>query len=202
MRSKLILGMTGLCLFAAGCRLAGDITDNLVFTTCLASDECQAKIYYHHLAGVAWADFRAADPGHAYSADFANGFKEGFADYLDAGDDGGQRQLPPLKYWKIRYQNPEGRSAIDGWFAGFRTGAAVAKNSGYRDFVILPVGNSFPPPPGSPAPGPVGFTPGAPAPIPPLPSCAPAATLGAPRPDAGPGGASRPTTAIRPRECP
>jgi hypothetical protein len=190
MRSKLILGMTGLCLFAAGCRLAGDITDNLVFSTCLVSDECRAKIYYRHLAGAAWADLRAADPSHAYSADFANGFKEGFADYLDAGEHGGQRPLPPLKYWKIRYQNPEGHLAIEAWFAGFQTGAAVAKNSGYRDFVILPVGHSVPPPLGSAAPGPVGSTLGAPVLTPPLPSCAPAAALGTPVPMPAPTGAA------------
>jgi hypothetical protein len=180
MRPKLVLGMIGPCLFAAGCRLASDITDNLVFNTCLLADECQAKIYYRHLAAKAWVDFQAADPGHAYSADFANGFKEGFADYLDAGEDCWQRPLPPLKYWKTRYQNPEGRLAIELWFTGFGTGAAEAKASGYRDFVIIPVANGVPPPPDSAAPGPVGSAPEAPVPAPELPSTAPPAVIGRP----------------------
>ena len=177
MRPKLILGMIGPCLFVAGCRLAGDISDNLVFSTCLLYDECQAKTYYRHLARVAWAGFQADNPEHADSADFANGFKQGFADYLDAGDDGGQRQLPPLKYWKIRYQNPEGRSAIELWFAGFRAGVAAAKASGYRDFVVIPVANWVPSPPDS-----LATMPGAPVPVLPLPASAPAAPIGKPVP--------------------
>jgi hypothetical protein len=177
MRPKLILGLIGPCLFLAGCRLAGDITDNLVFNTCLFCDECQAKSYYRHLAAVAWADFQTDNPEHADSVDFANGFKQSFADYLDAGEDYCLPSLPPQKYWKTRYQNPEGRSAIELWFAGFRAGVAAAKASGYRDFVVIPIANEVPQPPDS-----LATMPGAPVPVLPLPASAPAAPIGKPGP--------------------
>jgi hypothetical protein len=156
----------GLCLFAAGCRLPEAITENLASTTCLVSDDLRAKLYYRHLAGAAWREFQADDPEHADSADFAKGFKQGFADYLDAGGDSSRGRLPPQRYWKTRYQTPEGRSAIDSWFAGFKAGAQAAKASGYRDYVVIPVADWGPGAPESPAlaPGALGPVSGLPAP--------------------------------------
>jgi hypothetical protein len=72
------------------------------------------------------------------SPDFAHGFKDGFADYVYAGGTGEPPPLPPRYYWKTRYETPQGHQAIADWFAGFRLRAELARESGYRELVMIP----------------------------------------------------------------
>ena len=51
---------------------------------------------------------------------------------------------PRVLYWRVYYQNAEGHEAIQDWFEGFRHGASVARASGVRDFVVIPL-SSMPP---------------------------------------------------------
>src|SRR5262249_39466700 len=88
---------------------------------------------------------------HPYSPDFQQGFLCGFADYLYAGGTGNPPPLPPRGYWKSEYETPEGRQAVQDWFEGFRTGAARARASGYRELVTVPI-SALPPPPPLPPP--------------------------------------------------
>ncbi len=46
--------------------------------------------------------------------------------------------MPPRKYWRIGYRNDRGRRAIDDWYEGFRHGASVAQEGGYRDQAVIP----------------------------------------------------------------
>lgn len=160
MRPQRIVGAIVLGLCVSGCRLASDITHNLVFETCLFTSEVSGKVYYRMLATSAYNEYLAGHPDCANSADFAKGFKLGYADYLESGDCCSSHPLPPLRYWKIHYETPEGRAATLAWLQGFREGAAAAKASGFRDLVIVPVGStSLPPdaahtpPPNAPPPG-------------------------------------------------
>jgi hypothetical protein len=73
------------------------------------------------------------------SKDYANGFKIGYADYLDAGGTGEPPPYPPFCYREACYQNAEGQKAVHDWYAGFRHGAAVARASGLRETFILPL---------------------------------------------------------------
>src|SRR5207253_2309767 len=59
-------------------------------------------------------------------------------DYLYAGGSGEPPPLPPRYYWKTRYETAEGHQAIADWFAGYRLGAAMAQESGYREWVTIP----------------------------------------------------------------
>jgi hypothetical protein len=142
MRPQRIVGaiVLGLCL--SGCQLTSDITHNVVFETCLCTSETTGKIYYRMLACSAYNEYLAGHPDCANSKDFAKGFKLGYADYLENGDCCTAHALPPLRYWKIHYETPEGRAATLAWLQGFREGAAAAKASGFRNFVIVPVGPS------------------------------------------------------------
>lgn len=162
-----MFGAVFLCLGVSGCRLASDITHNLVFETCLFTDEVKGKVYYRILACSAWKAYQPAHPERADSADFAKGFKLGYADYLEGGGDGSSHPLPPLRYWKVRHETPEGRAATLCWLEGFQAGAAAAKASGYRQLIVVPVGKSDLPPGGSPPPMPnapmLGVVPPAPA---------------------------------------
>jgi hypothetical protein len=186
MRFKRIVGVIGLCLCASGCRLAADVTHNMVFETCLLANDVKAKVYYPALARSAWTCYLADHPGLADSPDFARGFKLGYADYLENGGDGSGRALPPMRYWKIRNETPEGRAATQQWLAGFRQGQAAARTGGKREMVVVPIDAAPPPPPNvPPSAGPPLAPPTAPA-TPPITPPPPTAGEELPRPQALP----------------
>jgi hypothetical protein len=147
----MIIAAVLLCVSASGCRMTAQITRNLVFETCLFTDEVKGKVYYRMLANSAWKSYQGEHPDCASSTDFAKGFKRGYADYLEYGGDCClPRPLPPLRYLKVRYESPEGRAATVAWLDGFRAGATAAKASGYRELIVVPVGKSDHPPGGGP----------------------------------------------------
>ncbi len=157
MRPQWILpGAILLCLNASGCRIAYQTTRNLIFETCLFTDQMHSKIYYCKLANEAWMKYQGEHPDCAGSGDFAKGFKRGYADYLEFG---GYcclpRPQPPLRYLKIKYETPEGRAATVAWQDGFRAGETAAKASGYRELIVVPVGKTGSPPIAGPATPPV-----------------------------------------------
>jgi hypothetical protein len=181
--------MIGLSLLTSGCQLAWDSTRNLIFETCLCTDTISSKIHYRFSANEAWKEYSSAHPEQTASVDFVKGFKAGYADYLENGGAVCAPPAPPLKYWKIKYQNAEGRAATAQWSAGFREGAGAAKASGARNFIVLPINKCEPSPSSAPGgSGPAcGATPPKPGvPIPPegpiLPSQEPEKELPLPRP--------------------
>ena len=150
MRLKLILWFSGLALLCQGCNLVKSAVGNVAFEICLCAEDCQEKIRDRRWANEAWLATQAADPEHVYSADFAEGFKDGFVDFVHSGGTAGPPPLPPTRYWKVGYQTSEGHQAIEDWFAGFRQGVQVANEAGYRNLVTLPTALqgpvNFPPP--------------------------------------------------------
>jgi hypothetical protein len=91
-----------------------------------------------------------------YSRDYARGFLKGFEDYVYAGGNGLPPPVPPPRYWGIYYQTPEGHQAIEDWFAGFRHGTEAARDSGYREQVLVPLSRPIIEPEDFPAPRPDG----------------------------------------------
>src|SRR5205807_2557372 len=75
-----------------------------------------------------------------HSEDYAQGFKDGYAEYLYRGGDGEPPLLPPKRYRHVRYQTPQGYMAAEDWFAGYRHGAAVAHHTGARRWITGPTG--------------------------------------------------------------
>jgi hypothetical protein len=96
------------------------------------------KKRHRRIAKDAWQEICECNPHANYSADYADGFREGFADYLDYGGNGAPPPVPPRKYWNKEFQNPEGHAAIQDWFAGFRHGAAAARDQGIRHWNVMP----------------------------------------------------------------
>ena len=47
--------------------------------------------------------------------------------------------VPPERYQRKRYTNPEGMQAIEDWYAGFRHGASTAMASGLRTLQVVPM---------------------------------------------------------------
>lgn len=103
---------------------------------CSHEDGIRTHIHHEKLADEAWGQFCSCNPGHEFSTDFARGFSDGFADYLDAGGTGEPPPLPPRRYWDQR----DCRQASLDWFAGFRTGAGMAQRTGFRQCVVVPTG--------------------------------------------------------------
>src|SRR5262249_6488511 len=107
------------------------------------------------LAEEAWANFVGALPDGQYSPDFAVGFKAGFEDYLFAGGNGEPPVVPPRGYWKPEFESPQGQEMMQDWFRGYRHGAAVAKDGGYREVITTRASAGLPrfmlpPPSGQP----------------------------------------------------
>ena len=63
----------------------------------------------------------------------ALGFRDGFVDYVYAGGNGEPPPVPPRQYWNVMLRSPEGKQLADQWFAGYRHGAQIARDGGYRD---------------------------------------------------------------------
>ena len=85
-------------------------------------------------AELAWEQIHGSSKG-TYSEDYAQGFKDGFADFLFEGGSGEPPPLPPRHYRGLAYQTPQGYQAIQDWFAGYRHGTTVARTDGYRQWV-------------------------------------------------------------------
>jgi hypothetical protein len=142
MRKTLAPAIVGLGLLCCGC--GGPIT--LAARTVVIepihdwarADNCIEHHRDYRLAEDVWKAIAEADPSHAFSPDFAHGFRDGFADYVYAGGTGEPPPVPPRYYWKVGYETPQGHQAIEDWFAGFRMGAELARESGYRELVIVP----------------------------------------------------------------
>jgi len=100
-------------------------------------DACYTRERCCQLANEAWNSQVRRDPEIACSAEFEQGFKDGFADYLYAGGTGEPPPVPPRCMWNLDYRTPRGHQAVDDWFAGFRHGAALVRARGYREKMTI-----------------------------------------------------------------
>ena len=131
---------------ASGCSLLSDGARTLVIEPlhyCNPLDKWVTRSRHQALANSAWDELLCEQPG-PFSADNERGFKEGFVDYLDFGGTGEPPPIPPRRYWNDRYRTPEGRRAVEDWFAGFRFGALEAQTSGCREYATVPTSIPFP----------------------------------------------------------
>lgn len=69
----------------------------------------------------------------AMTADYHAGFVDGFVDYVYAGGTGEPPPVPPRDYWNVAARSPQGKEMVEQWFNGFRHGARIAREGGYRE---------------------------------------------------------------------
>jgi hypothetical protein len=150
-RSCTVLGVATLSLSLSGCALFHDAVCLTAYKMHECVADCCESSRNRKLAKLAWRTVRCANPDAAYSKDYEAGFEDGFAHYLYRGGNGEPPPLPPKHYRKIAYQTPQGYRAIEDWFEGYRHGASVARDSGYRQFVTGPSAFASSPPPVAPA---------------------------------------------------
>jgi hypothetical protein len=138
MRGSFALWLIGLSALSPGCALVTDATRLVAYQTSRSWNEHKERSRNRRWAEAAWEEVQAATPNHPYSADYAQGFKDGFETYLYQGGTGEPPPVAPPRYRTLRYQTPQGYQAIQDWFAGYRHGADVAHRGGYRQWVTGP----------------------------------------------------------------
>lgn len=156
MRWGILLLVAG-TLSQTGCLLARNVAHNLANESAEHLDERKLSRQLRAEARDGWAAF-CQQSGGSFSIDFADGFRDGYADYLESGGNGSPPAVPPLRYRRSAYLNPEGHARIRDYFAGFKTGVDAAAESGRRHFLTVPVlvSDDAPPvpPPGIQVPSP------------------------------------------------
>ena len=91
---------------------------------------------YNAWARESWTRISQEEPD--LPASYARGFRQGFVDYVYAGGTGEPPPVPPRPFWRINFRNKLGDQAIRDWYVGYRHGAAVARDDGYRDRAVIP----------------------------------------------------------------
>jgi hypothetical protein len=135
-----------LCAVCLGCSpIANAVRVNIVEPTEYSRrvDDCVEHERFRALGEAIWQEILAASPEITYSPDYELGFLDGFEAYLFKGGNALPPPLPPRYYWRPEFENVAGRVAIQDWFTGYRRGAALAKQSGYRRLVTVPASTAL-----------------------------------------------------------
>lgn len=103
-------------------------------------DKRRSLSVYSSWADAAWAEEMPSCPEAGGRPDYGLGFRDGFVDYVYAGGTGEPPPVPPRYLWNVENRSPEGRQRSEDWFAGYRHGARVARNGGYRSLATLQAG--------------------------------------------------------------
>ena len=135
MKLRQLVSVT-LCVLAAGCSWAPYAFNNMLETPTEVVERYTLRCRFRRMAKDAWAE---CSKGQNYSRYYERGFKEGFVEFLDADGTGEPPAVPPWWYRQNRFLTPEGQLELEDWFAGYRQGTLVARASGYRSIVTVPL---------------------------------------------------------------
>jgi hypothetical protein len=135
MKLRHLIAMT-LLAFAAGCSWVPYALNNMLETPTEVVERYALRCRFRRMAKDAWAE---CSKGQKYSRYYERGFKDGFVEFLDADGTGNPPAVPPWWYRQNRFLTPGGQLEVEDWLAGYRQGALVARASGYRIIVTVPV---------------------------------------------------------------
>ncbi len=143
MRLRSLLA-AGLMLAGTGCsspEFLGNFARNFSEEPVRRTDECVLEKRCRKWADEAWDRLCTENADQEYSKYFRHGFKSGFVDFLIEGGKGIPPAVPPFFYQNFgAFTEPGQRNeAAREWFAGFRVGAAQARESGLRNDIIIPL---------------------------------------------------------------
>jgi hypothetical protein len=141
MRWKRVVWAGWLAPAVTGCHTPGAaVTPDLPSGGLVAHTQAAIEHRIRADAREAWRAVRAEYPRRCFTAEFHDGFLDGYSDHLDRGGDGTPPATPPLRYTRhARYFTPEGHVLLKDYFLGFRYGAEVAAATGRRQFLTVPV---------------------------------------------------------------
>ncbi len=121
---------------SSGCNLYLTGAYNLLNEPKYAFQDYQYARKARSLAKASWQRRRARLEA---SEHFAQGYIDGYADYLVAGRTTDPRPTPPKRYLKTTCYTPESLLAVEEYYAGFHAGAIDAEASGLRQRMVVPV---------------------------------------------------------------
>lgn len=131
----------------AGCNVAYNAARNIVNDPHVVMTQQAIGHDLRKAARSAWEEARGQYP-HC-TAEFQDGFEDGYVDYLDRGGNGSLPAVPPAKYTRHqKYFTENGHCLLKEYFLGFKYGQEVAIATGRRQFLTVPV--LFPPVPPTP----------------------------------------------------
>jgi len=126
MRWKRIAWSVGLAPFLGGCHTVYHSPHGVVAEHVLAKSDQEITREIHRKALDAWHEVRCEFPRKVFSAEFRDGFLDGYTDYLDRGGDAQPPAVPPPRYTQNKkYFTPEGHLLIRDYFLGFKYGTDV-----------------------------------------------------------------------------
>lgn len=130
--------VAGFAAAAAGCQLAHSTAHNLWNEPVEYLDQKKVTKRLRQEGEAALAELRQTRRRHC-TDDFAEGFVDGYADFLEHGGNTAPPAVPPLKYRRGRFLNPDGHARVHDYFAGFQSGAETAAGTGKRQFLTVPI---------------------------------------------------------------
>jgi hypothetical protein len=144
------LAVLALCALPPGCASDFDIgrphtflrygVRNVALAVVDADHENLRVRRNRRLAEKAWEEVCQTEGRDAHSLDYAQGYRDGFADYLTFGGSGEPPPVAPHYYRTPQFESPSGRRAVEDWYGGFRRGGGDAIASGLREVIVLPLG--------------------------------------------------------------
>jgi hypothetical protein len=136
---------------SGGCSWLHYSIENLACTPVNWFEECAFRHHIQQLACDAWERVEH-DDSTDHSPAYAAGFRAGFVDFIESNGTGEPPAAPPKRLQQAGYRTPNAQLDIADWFAGFRHGSRVARETGIRDRFVIPI--SLPPRPvvGEPPP--------------------------------------------------
>jgi hypothetical protein len=149
MRGKLV-AVFGCLAPLTGCHIYQNAARIMVHEPLEYFDEQHLERQLRKDARHAWAEVCRQYPKRTFTDDFVEGFCDGYADYLDYGGTAQIPAVPPFRYRRASFLNPEGHERIRQYFLGFKYGMDVAIATGCRTFLTIPVVLPELPPPSNP----------------------------------------------------
>ena len=138
MRLRCVL-LVGCLAPLAGCHLARNIARNAYNEPTEILDEVHVERQLRREAKAAFGEVKRQFPRRSFCDDFDEGFVDGYSDFLNSGGKADMPAMPPLKYRKAKFLNPEGHARIKDYFLGFKYGMDVAVATGCRPFYTVPI---------------------------------------------------------------
>ena len=131
--------VAGIALSQAGCQLWRASAHNILNEPIEYLDQNKLANQLEKDAKLRFKELESHFGRKSLSEDFEQGFVDGYTDYLEHGGQATPPAIPPLKYRRSKFLNPDGHARIHDYFAGFQQGADAACETGQRTYLTLPI---------------------------------------------------------------
>lgn len=143
LRTPYVSRLLACCFLVAiipGCTLCQNIKRSVLSEPTKFSataDRWRSVRTYREWADEAYGRFCPCGQAAPFSCSYEIGFKDGFVDYVYGGGSGEPPPVPPREFWDVRSRTNDGKACAADWFDGYRHGASVARDEGYRDRALV-----------------------------------------------------------------